>query len=124
LTTPRQPKRNSFLAVGKGKVYQYDIGIAAVVAAKLTWTAVSSIGPAMALYGDPLIGINACLVLYAWLQHTNVDVPHFFGRRLQVREGCLAYHSTILNTMTDPWGIIDKGVEHLVEHKHEASTAN
>ena len=31
----------------------------------------------MALYGGPYLVINAWLVLYTWLQHTDVDVPHF-----------------------------------------------
>merc|ERR1712094_27461 len=30
----------------------------------------------MALYGGPLLVVNAWLIVYTWLQHTDVDVPH------------------------------------------------
>jgi hypothetical protein len=30
----------------------------------------------VAMYGGPLLVVNAWLVAYTWLQHTEVDVPH------------------------------------------------
>ncbi|MCB9927763.1 MAG: fatty acid desaturase, partial [Planctomycetaceae bacterium] len=33
--------------------------------------------PVLALYVGPYLFVNFWLVLYTWLQHTDVDVPHF-----------------------------------------------
>ena len=33
--------------------------------------------PVVALYVGPYMVTNAWLVLYTWLQHTDVDVPHY-----------------------------------------------
>lgn len=66
LTTPDQPKKELFPGQFKEKVYQSDIGIAAVVAGVLAWAACNGIPQVMALYGGPLLIINAWLVLYTW----------------------------------------------------------
>jgi hypothetical protein len=66
LTTPDMPKKELFPGNWKEKVYQSDIGIAAVVGGLIASAACSGLGPVMALYGGPLIVINAWLVLYTW----------------------------------------------------------
>ena len=66
LTTPDMPKKELFPGNWKEKVYKSDIGIAAVVGGLVAWTACNGLGPVMALYGGPLIVINAWLVLYTW----------------------------------------------------------
>lgn len=60
------PKKELFPGNWKEKVYQSDIGIAAVVAAVVTWASCNGLPEVMALYGGPLIVINAWLVLYTW----------------------------------------------------------
>ena len=77
LTTPDQPKIELFPGKWKEKVYKSDIGVATVVAAAVTATFLNGLAPVMALYGGPLLVVNAWLVCYTWLQHTDVDVPHF-----------------------------------------------
>jgi len=61
----------------KDKVWMSDAGIAAFLLVLVHWAVrARSIAPVLALYGGPLLVCNAWLVLYTWLQHTDVDVPH------------------------------------------------
>ena len=66
LSEPRQPKKELFPGNWKEKVYQSDIGVAFVAASALSWAACNGIPEMMALYGGPLIVVNAWLVLYTW----------------------------------------------------------
>ena len=68
LTEPSMPKKELFPGNWKEKVLQSDIGIAVVVEALGAWTLCNGLPQVMALYGGPLIVINAWLVLYTWLQ--------------------------------------------------------
>lgn len=106
LTTPPMPRKELFKGNWKEKVLQSDIGIAAVVGALVAWTATNGIGEVMALYGGPLLVINAWLVLYTWLQHTDVDVPHFsLGDHNYIR-GALHTIDRPYDKL-DPFGLID-----------------
>jgi fatty acid desaturase len=120
LTEPNQPKKELFPGNWKEKVYQSDIGIAAVVGALLAWTACSGPAAVMALYGGPLIVVNAWLVTYTWLQHTDVDVPHFSSDDHSFVKGALHSIDRPYNKM-DPWGAIDFlhhkiGTTHVAHH--------
>lgn len=66
LTEPKQPKKELFPGNWKEKVYQSDIGCATVAAGALAWAACNGPAEMMALYGGPLIVVNAWLVLYTW----------------------------------------------------------
>ena len=55
-----------------------SLGGVVVVVAMLTWWAVArGPGEVLALYVGPYFVVNAWLVTYTWLQHTDADVPHF-----------------------------------------------
>ena len=60
----------------------------------------------MALYGGPYLVINAWLVLYTWLQHTDVDVPHFSDSDHTYVRGALHTIDRPYDKL-DPWGAID-----------------
>ncbi|KAL7545000.1 hypothetical protein ACHAWF_008370 [Thalassiosira exigua] len=106
LSEPKQPKKELFPGNWKEKVYQSDIGVAAVAAAALAWAACDGLPEMMALYGGPLIVVNAWLVLYTWLQHTDVDVPHFTDSDHNFVKG--AFHTIDRPyDKLDPWGAID-----------------
>jgi len=106
LTTPKQPKKELFPGNWKEKVYKSDIGVAFVAATALAWAACNGLPEMMALYGGPLIVVNAWLVLYTWLQHTDVDVPHFNGDDHTYVKG--AFHTIDRPyDKLDPWGAID-----------------
>lgn len=106
LTEPMQPKKELFPGNWKEKVYQSDIGIAAVVGGLVAWTACHGIGEVMALYGGPLLVVNAWLVLYTWLQHTDTDVPHFTDEDHNFVKGALHTIDRPYDKL-DPFGLID-----------------
>ena len=68
LTEPDMPKKELFPGNWKEKVYKSDIGIAAVIGGVLAWAACDGVAEVMALYGGPLIVVNAWLVLYTWYE--------------------------------------------------------
>lgn len=118
LTTPDQPKKELFPGNWKEKVLKSDIGIAAVVGGLLAWTACDGLPEVMALYGGPLIVINAWLVLYTWLQHTDVDVPHFSDADHTYVKGALHTIDRPYDKL-DPWGLIDY-LHHKIGSTHVA----
>lgn len=120
LTTPDMPNKELFPGNWKEKVWKSDIGIAAVVGALFAWVATSGWGPMMALYGGPLLVINAWLVTYTWLQHTDVDVPHFDINNHNFVKGAMHTIDRVYDKM-DPWGLIDFlhhkiGTTHVAHH--------
>eukprot|EP00979_Chaetoceros_neogracilis_P006570 scaffold1340_cov277-Chaetoceros_neogracile.AAC.2 len=106
LSTPSQPRKELFPGNWKEKVYQSDIGIASVVGGLVAWAACHGVGEVMALYGGPLIVINAWLVLYTWLQHTDTDVPHFTEEDHNYVRGALHTIDRPYDKL-DPFGLID-----------------
>jgi fatty acid desaturase len=106
LTTPPQPKRELFPGNWKEKVLKSDIGIAATVGALITWAVCNGVPQVMALYGGPLVVINAWLVIYTWLQHTDVDVPHFDAEDHSFVRGALHTIDRPYDKL-DPFGAID-----------------
>jgi len=120
LTTPPRPNKELFPGNWKEKVYKSDIGIAAVVGGLVAWTACHGIGEVMALYGGPYLVINAWLVLYTWLQHTDTDVPHFTDDDHSYVKGALHTIDRPYDKL-DPFGAIDFlhhkiGTTHVAHH--------
>jgi len=120
LTTPKQPKKELFPGNWKEKVFKSDVGVAAVAASAIAWAACNGLPQMMALYGGPLIIVNAWLVLYTWLQHTDVDVPHFSQGNHNFVKGALHTIDRPYDKL-DPWGIIDFlhhkiGTTHVAHH--------
>jgi omega-6 fatty acid desaturase (delta-12 desaturase) len=120
LTKPSMPKKELFPGNWKEKVLQSDIGIAVVVGALGAWTLCNGLPQVIALYGGPLIVINAWLVIYTWLQHTDVDVPHFDMDDHNFVKGAFHTIDRPYNKL-DPWGFIDFlhhkiGTTHVAHH--------
>lgn len=120
LTKPNQPRRELFPGKWKQKVLRSDLGCALVgtAAGLLTWTKGAPL--MMALYGGPLIVVNAWLVIYTWLQHTDVDVPHFSHDNHSFVKGALHTIDRPYDKL-DPWGAIDFlhhkiGTTHVAHH--------
>lgn len=106
LTTPKQPNKELFPGKWKQKVLASAAGVATTLGCLGAWTAKRGLGEVMALYGGPLIVVNAWLVLYTWLQHTDVDVPHFSGKDHSYVKGALTTIDRPYEKL-DPWGAID-----------------
>jgi len=120
LTTPNQPKKELFPGNWKEKVFKSDIGVAAVAAGAIAWALCNGLPQMMALYGGPLIVVNAWLVLYTWLQHTDVDVPHYSQDNHNFVKGALHTIDRPYDKL-DPWGFIDFlhhkiGTTHVAHH--------
>lgn len=106
LTTPDRPDKELFKGPWKEKVWKSDIGIGVTIGALVAWTACHGFAEVMALYGGPLLIVNAWLVLYTWLQHTDVDVPHFSYDDHNYVKGALHTIDRPYDKL-DPWGLID-----------------
>ncbi|CAJ1949155.1 unnamed protein product [Cylindrotheca closterium] len=120
LTEPNQPKKELFPGKWKEKVFKSDIGVAFVAASAIAWAACNGIPQMMALYGGPLIVVNAWLVLYTWLQHTDVDVPHFSDEDHNFVKGALHTIDRPYDKL-DPFGAINFlhhniGTTHVAHH--------
>jgi fatty acid desaturase len=62
----------------RAKAWISTLGVVAMLGCLGWWaSAAGSIVPVLALYVGPYVVVNVWLVLYTWLQHTDVDVPHF-----------------------------------------------
>ena len=61
----------------KNKAWLSAVGVLTTIGL-LTWWGLS-VGflPVLAVYLGPYLVVNFWLVLYTWLQHTDIDVPHF-----------------------------------------------
>jgi len=59
------------------KVWLSDIGVVVMLGLLGWWTYSAGFLPVLAVYVGPYLVVNVWLVLYTWLQHTDVDVPHF-----------------------------------------------
>lgn len=66
LTEPKQPKMELFPGSWKEKVFKSDVGVAAVATGAVVWAICNGLPQMMALYGGPLIVVNAWLVIYTW----------------------------------------------------------
>jgi omega-6 fatty acid desaturase (delta-12 desaturase) len=62
----------------RAKAWISTLGVMAMLGCLGWWAfAAGSIVPVVALYVGPYFVVNFWLVLYTWLQHTDVEVPHF-----------------------------------------------
>mmetsp|Transcript_2654 Transcript_2654/g.4775 ORF Transcript_2654/g.4775 Transcript_2654/m.4775 type:complete len:390 (+) Transcript_2654:283-1452(+) len=61
----------------KTKVLLSDIGVTATLLSLYLWSKVVGSSTVFAIYWLPYLTVNMWLVLYTWLQHTDVDVPHY-----------------------------------------------
>ena len=98
----------------KGKVWKSDIGVVAVLAGLAAWAhAAGSWLPVLALYVAPYLVTNAWLVLYTWLQHTDVDVPHYEGADWSFVKGAFL-------TIDRPYGALFDFLHHRIGSTHVA----
>jgi len=54
------------------QVWFSDVGIVAMIGLLTAWSIKYSVWHMLALYAGPLCVLNCWLVLYTWLQHTDV----------------------------------------------------
>jgi len=97
----------------KNKVLLSDVGLLAFSAFLAYWIQSAGWTTVAALYFAPLVVTNGWLVLYTWLQHTDVDIPHFDQETWTWVKG--AFH-----TVDRPYGRILDFVHHRIGSTHVA----
>lgn len=87
----QNPSRELFPQRLHNKVWLSDAGIVGMLSLLAVAASKFGLGTVAALYGGPLAVVNAWLVLYTWLQHTDVDVPHLSNEGYSFVKG--AFHT-------------------------------
>jgi len=113
-----QKRHSLFPGKWKNKVLQSDVGIFAVLAGLTAWAVkAGSVWPVLALYGGPYMVTNLWLVMYTWLQHSDVDVPHFGGKDWNLVKGSFM-------TIDRPYGALADFLHHRIGSTHVAHHIN
>lgn len=97
----------------KKKVWYSNAGVGAMIACLAAWASKAGTMQVAALYGGPLMVVNAWLVLITWLQHTEVDVPHFEAGNWNFIKGAL-------HTVDRPYGKVLDFLHHRIGSTHVA----
>ncbi|MGB3411456.1 MAG: fatty acid desaturase [Microthrixaceae bacterium] len=96
------------------RVWASTAGVAAVLALLLAWTVyVGSVIPLLLLYVGPLLVVNAWLVTYTWLQHTDVDIAHYDDPDWSWLRGAF-------QTVDRPYGAVIDLLHHRIGSTHVA----
>ncbi len=74
---PRAPfSKKLWPSIWSKKVWISDYGVVLVLGGLFIWGIKCGIASVMTMYIAPLLVVNAWLVIYTWLHHTDTDVPH------------------------------------------------
>ena len=101
----------------ESKVWYSDIGVALTVGLMAYWAMQTSFATVFGLYVAPYLFTNFWLVLYTWLQHTDVDVPHFEGDDWNLVKGAFM-------TIDRPYGKVYDFLHHRIGSTHVAHHIN
>jgi len=110
-------EKDLFPGMYKSKVLQSDLGLIAFVGLLGYWASQVGFAPVLALYFGPLMITNSWLVIYTWLQHTDVDVPHWDDDSWNFSRG--AFH-----TIDRPYGRVIDFIHHRIGSTHVAHHVN
>ena len=95
------------------KVWLSTVGVLAMLGLLGWWASVAGIAPVLALYVGPYLVVNFWLVLYTWLQHTDVDIPHFEDEEWTWVKGAFM-------TIDRPYGRVLDFLHHRIGSTHVA----
>jgi len=102
-----------FPSVWKMKVFLSDVGIIFFCYLLYKWVCIEGFATVFLQYGLPYLVVNAWLVGYTWLQHTDVDVPHYDTENWTWAKGALL-------TIDRPYPAIVDFVHHRIGTTHVA----
>lgn len=100
-----EPLKELFPGSWKAKVYSSDVGVLAMVGVLVALAQKFGTMWVLAAYGGPYLFVNAWLVGYTWLQHTDVDIPHFPAEGYSYMKG--AFHTVDRPYDNMLWGVVD-----------------
>jgi fatty acid desaturase len=95
------------------KAWLSDIGVVVMLGLLGWWTYAAGFAAVLALYVGPYLVVNFWLVLYTWLQHTDVDVPHFDDEEWTWVKGAFM-------TVDRPYGAVLDFLHHHIGSTHVA----
>ena len=97
----------------KKKVLFSDIGVLAAVITICYWVHYCGVMPFLSLYFGPYLFVNAWLVMYTWLQHTETDVQHLAAEEWSYIKGAFP-------TVDRPYGLVFDFLHHRIGSTHVA----
>ncbi len=98
----------------RARVWASSAAVVGVLVALGAWTvAVGSVVPVLLLYVGPYLVVNAWLVGYTWLQHTDLDIPHFDEPEWSWMLGAF-------QTVDRPYGRVVDALHHRIGSTHVA----
>jgi omega-6 fatty acid desaturase (delta-12 desaturase) len=97
----------------KAKVLASDVGVAIFLYFLYKWYLVEGFTTVFATYMGPYFVVNAWLVGYTWLQHTDVDIPHYDTDEWTWAKGALL-------TVDRPYPAIVDALHHRIGTTHVA----
>ena len=111
LTGGPDRKRLLFPASFRGLMLRSNLGLLAVLFA-LGWAALQfSLLRVLCVYGLPYLMVNVWLVVYTWLQHTDLNIPHFSNEEWSWAKGAL-------QTVDRPYGPLLNLLHHGIGSTH------
>jgi omega-6 fatty acid desaturase (delta-12 desaturase) len=113
----RNGRRPLFPAGFRPRMLQSNLGLIAMLLALALAAAHFSVARVMCVYGLPLLVINAWLVTYTWLQHTDTNIPHFAADQWTWAKGAL-------QTVDRPYGSLINLLHHGIGSTHVCHHVN
>ncbi|MEX0588968.1 MAG: fatty acid desaturase, partial [Cyanobium sp.] len=104
-------KRALFPDACRGLMLRSNIGLLVMLLALGLAAAQFSLARVLCVYGLPYLVINAWLVTYTWLQHTDLDIPHFSSSEWNWAKGAL-------QTVDRPYGPLLNLLHHGIGSTH------
>ena len=104
-------RRSLFPASFRPAMLRSNLGLVAVLVALGLASAHWSLLRVLAVYGLPYLVINAWLVAYTWLQHTDTNIPHFSDSSWTWAKGAL-------QTVDRPYGPLLNLLHHGIGSTH------
>ena len=110
-TTFRQGRKPLFPLGFRGLMLRSNLGLMLMLGALVIAAAQSSTSRVLCVYGLPYLVVNAWLVIYTWLQHTDRSIPHFSSPEWTWAKGAL-------QTVDRPYGALLNLLHHGIGSTH------
>jgi len=101
----------------RGLMLRSNVGVLVVLLALVFLALLTSPARVLCVYGLPYLVINVWLVTYTWLQHTDLDIPHFSSDEWTWARGAL-------QTVDRPYGPVLNVLHHGIGATHVCHHVN
>ncbi len=101
----------------RGWMVRSNIGLVLMLMALVYAAVVTSPARVLCVYGLPYVVVNAWLVIYTWLQHTDVAIPHYSSAEWTWAKGAL-------QTVDRPYGALLNLLHHGIGSTHVCHHVN